>query len=245
MSTRRTRLLRAAATFGIAAGIVAAAAGTAHAQTHIVATADIGIPSDIAPGANTLVVSLTPTGDDTVQNPNVALTPDDAAVLDFNPGQDARCTDDGTSRLECAIAGPLPSEGAVFEIEVVVSEDVNEESDLGFGLVFQADDVESASAHTALVLGSTALDPADEAPGDTDDGEELPVGEEPVDTPSEEGDETESDAESDTAADEAQEQLPKTGADSGLLIGAAGAAAVVGFGVLVLARRRKAAKSWS
>lgn len=252
MSTLKSNALRAAATFGIAAGLLAAAAGTAQAQDqNIVATADIGIPENIAPGANTILVSLTPTGDETVQNPTIILFPDNYNVLDFNPGEDGRCTDDDTPRVECTIDGPLPADGATFQVEVVVPEDANEETDLGFGLVFAADDVEPASAHTALVLGSTALDPTNEAPDGAGGGggEDLPIGEEPTDeptdAPSEESSETESDPSSDMETDNAQEQLPATGVDSGTMIGAAAAVAVVGIGALVLAHRRKTGNSWS
>ncbi|GAB3993861.1 hypothetical protein GCM10029992_06640 [Glycomyces albus] len=248
MSTLKSNALRAAATFGLAAGVLAAGAGTAQAQDqHIVAYADIGIPENIAPGANTILISLTPTGDETVQNPTVIVSPDDHGILDFNPGGDERCTD-SESAIECRIDGPLPAEGAVFEVEVLLPEDANEETDLGFSLAFWADDVEPASAHTGLTLGSTALDPDNEPPNAGGGGDDLPIGEEPTDTPDEEPTETESEPEATDDApsdDNAEEQLPTTGADSGVIIGAAGAVAVVGIGALVLARRRNAGNSWS
>lgn len=249
MSTLKSNALRAAATFGIAAGFLAASAGTAQAQ-HIVANADIGIPENIAPGANTILVSLTPTGDETVQNPFVSLTPDNYNILDFNPGEDERCTDDGGSQVVCTIDGPLPAEGATFEIEVAVPEDANEETDLGFSLAFYADDVEPATAHTGLILGSTALDPDNEPPnsGGGGGGDDLPIGEEPTETPDEESTDEESEPETTDDAqtdDNADEQLPTTGADSGILIGAAGAVAVFGIGALLLARRRNTGNSWS
>ncbi|WP_199038755.1 LPXTG cell wall anchor domain-containing protein [Glycomyces salinus] len=248
MSTLKSNALRAAATFGIAAGFLAASAGTAQAQ-HIVANADIGIPENIAPGANTILVSLTPTGDETVQNPFVSLTPDNYNILDFNPGEDERCTDDGGSQVVCTIDGPLPAEGATFEIEVAVPEDANEETDLGFSLAFYADDVEPATAHTGLILGSTALDPDNEPPSSGGGGgDDLPIGEEPTETPDEESTDEESEPETTDDAqtdDNADEQLPTTGADSGILIGAAGAVAVFGIGALLLARRRRTGNSWS
>lgn len=252
MSTLKSNALRAAATFGVAAGVLAAAAGTAQAQEQpIVAYADIGIPENIAPGANTILISLTPTGDETVQNPTVSIHPDDYGVLDFNPGADERCADGDTPRVECVIDGPLPAEGAVFEIEVVVPEDANEETDLGFTLAFFADDVDSATAHSGLVLGSTELDPSNEPPSGAGggDGDDLPTEkptDEATDTPDDETTEDESEpGTTDDASDNAEEKLPTTGADSGLIIGAAGAVAVAGVGALLLARRRKAGNSWS
>lgn len=246
MSTLKTNVLRGVAATGVAAGLVAASSGAAFAQDTIVAEALIGIPSAVVVGSNPLELEITPTTGEDVVDSVVTLTPDDPAVLDFNPSGDDRCVDGANGALVCTVPGVLPADGALLNLEATVLDGATGDSDLGFGLLFEADGVSSASMHTGLALGTADL---------VDN--EAPVTEEP--TPGEEStpdgdDEAEEDeaAADETEADEAEEEeptedptaLPTTGGSAGLMIGVAGAVAVAGAGVIVLARRRKAAASW-
>ncbi|WP_026928534.1 LPXTG cell wall anchor domain-containing protein [Glycomyces tenuis] len=236
MSILKSKSLRGVAVAGVATGIVAAWAGSASAQgTVIVAEATIYLPSAVVVGSNPVELTMTPTTDEAVNNSVVTLTPDDPTVLDFNPAGDDRCVDGDAGTLVCTIDGVLPADGATLNLSADVLEGANEESDLGFGLVFSADDVESATMHTGLALGSTDLvdNPAPEPEEPTEEPSD-----EPSDDPSEdEGDDAE-------PTDDAQEQLPATGGNTGIMIGAAAAVALAGVGAVLIARRRKAAEGW-
>ncbi|WP_204745580.1 LPXTG cell wall anchor domain-containing protein [Glycomyces paridis] len=234
MSTLKTNVLRGVAATGVAAGIVAASSGAAFAQDTIVAEALIYIPSAVVVGSNPLELTITPTTSDEVTGSVVTITPDDRAVLDFNPiGAD--CADGADGSLVCTVPGVLPADGVLLELDAVVADTATAESDLGFGLLFEADDVSPATMHTGLALGSTDL-VDNEAP-------EEPATEEPTEEPTA-GEEQPSEENPTGEESSAQSTLPTTGGNAGLMIAAAAAVAVAGAGALVFARRRKAAASW-
>jgi len=234
MSTLKTNVLRCAAATGVAAGIVAVASSAAFAQDTIVAEATIFIPTAVVVGSNPLELTITPTTSEEVSDSVVTLTPDDPAVLDFNPAGDDSCVDGSDGSLVCTVPGTLPADGVMMMLDATVLEGATEESDLGFGLLFEADDVSSATMHTGLALGSTDLvdNPAPEPT-------EPPTSEEP--TP---GDDDTASEDTATESASAAPALPTTGGSTGLLIGAAAVVAVGGAGAIVLARRRKTAASW-
>lgn len=234
MSTLKSKTLRGLAVAGVTVGIVAASSSAAFAQ-EIVVEGTVYIPTAVAVGANPMELTITPTAGNTVEGAAVTLTPDDPAVLDFNP-TDGFCTDGDAGSISCTVPGTLPADGQLLTFNAVVADGATAESDLGFGVELWADAVEPSTLHTGLSIGSTNL-VDNEAPEPTE-----PPTDEATEEPSD--DATDAPTEADTSEAAAEETLPTTGNSTGIMIGAAAAIAVAGAGALIIARRRKTAAGW-